>query len=165
MKKQAGFTLIELIMVIVILGILSAFALPRFADFSENAEQAAVEGARGSVASASAIVHAAALVAGVSNDATGTVAIEGGNAEVVFGYPVVEEATAANFNIAEVAQLDGFNFDQDNTATPDISIISTSGAQGDYCFTYTNAADATTPAIVSSLAVIAADGDCDDPLP
>ena len=66
-RTQAGFTLIELIMVIVILGILAATALPRFVDLSGEAEVAAKDGVRGAVMSAIAIQYAA-------NAAGGTIA-------------------------------------------------------------------------------------------
>jgi len=74
-KRQSGFTLIELVMVIVILGILAAFAFPRFANLSGDARTASVQGLSGAIKSASAIAHSKWLVVG--NSAAVSVNLEG----------------------------------------------------------------------------------------
>lgn len=97
MKKSQGFTLIELVIVIVILGILAITAAPKFLNLSTDARASTVNGVKSALQSANAIIFSKAVLQNQQNGATGTVTDTRGPINVVYGYV---KATAADVTTA-----------------------------------------------------------------
>nr|WP_095497896.1 type II secretion system protein [Paraferrimonas haliotis] len=87
MKKQQGFTLIELVVVIIILGILSVVAAPKFINLQKDARSATLHGLKGSLEGANALVFSKAAIAGLDTNPGTTVDIGSANPPAIrYGY-------------------------------------------------------------------------------
>ncbi|UPQ88298.1 prepilin-type N-terminal cleavage/methylation domain-containing protein [Vibrio sinaloensis] len=88
MKRQGGFTLIELVVVIVILGILAVTAAPRFLNLQNDARKSSLQGLKGAIDGAAGIVYGKAAIQGDENKDTSTV----DGIATAYGYPAASDA-------------------------------------------------------------------------
>lgn len=104
--KQAGFTIIELVVVILLLGILTATALPRFLDLTDEAHQAVVDATEGGLGTAAALFRAQWV--GLGEPATAITEFGGNFAHTTSGYPIGTAASGAAFaNVADCVNMVG----------------------------------------------------------
>ncbi|MFA3792486.1 prepilin-type N-terminal cleavage/methylation domain-containing protein [Aliiglaciecola sp. SL4] len=104
LEKAKGFTLIELIIVIVILGILSVIAAPKFISLTSDANKATLNGMAGAASDAVNLVYAKSVSQGVVNEAEGSVDLDGDGVDditTIYGFPSANRTTG----IANALQL------------------------------------------------------------
>lgn len=108
MRFKAGFTLPELIVVLVLLGILSAYVVMRFNGLDSGARAVAVKALAGRMRVAVDAVYNLSAVGGIENDSAGTVNLRGNTVRVAYGYPI---AASEGVGAAMAGDLDGIGTD------------------------------------------------------
>nr|WP_321241393.1 prepilin-type N-terminal cleavage/methylation domain-containing protein [uncultured Tolumonas sp.] len=160
MKRSAGFTLIELIIVIVILGILAVTAAPKFMNMQGDARAATVQAMEASVKSAASMVYSKAIINGIDKSATEkNVTADNVTVATLYGYPIANNTGigqvldfGASTAIATSTSGDFGDWNIDISAS-DTYVIKPKGFTGSGCqVSYTKAtstAAATTISVVT----------------
>jgi prepilin-type N-terminal cleavage/methylation domain-containing protein len=96
-RKQLGFTLIELIIVIVILGILAVVAAPRFIDISSESKVSGLQALKGALVSSNQIIYGKALIQGLTDQASANVQLSPNESVAIqYGYLSYDGSSASS---------------------------------------------------------------------
>ena len=110
-KSNAGFTLIELVIVIIILGILAVTAAPKFLDLQGDARLSTLKGLKSAIDGSGTLTFSKAAIAGKEGNPTDSMSIAGGSVNLVYGYPkateldliLVTDITSADWQFVEAS--------------------------------------------------------------
>lgn len=127
MKRQGGFTLIELVVVIVILGILAVTAAPKFLNLQSDARASSLQGLKGAMAGAAGIVYGKAAINGVEQEKVGAISDGENTISLVSGYPA---PTVAGIGAVVVGLNDATEWE--------ITTLSTSAAADTIVYRFAN---------------------------
>ena len=130
-RKHSGFTIVELVVVIILLGILAATALPRFIDIEDDAHEAAFEGVRGSLQTGISLYHAKVVATDTAAD----------------GIPLPDDFSGLRTN------ADGYPYGTDDNSGSGSDVADS----GDCAAVFSNVQQAGAPTVTST----AAQGDVD----
>ncbi|MDO6524147.1 prepilin-type N-terminal cleavage/methylation domain-containing protein [Motilimonas sp. 1_MG-2023] len=142
LTKQSGFTLIELVIVIIVLGILAATAAPKFIDLQSDARISSLQGVKAALEGASTLTYSKAAIAGLEKSAT-AVSVSIGNGvtvDAIFGYPEAEAS-----NIAKVIELSSGDW---TISGADPTLIYPSGGVSTCNASYTEGTSIARPTII-----------------
>nr|WP_319535577.1 type II secretion system protein [uncultured Vibrio sp.] len=148
MKRQGGFTLIELVVVIVILGILAVTAAPRFLNLQDDARNATLEGLRGAIAGGMGISYGKSAIDGsesiqwvddvTENDIDGV--------QHSYGYPIADDTNGIGATIDQSGEF--VVLSSTGTNGTDATIVYGIANYDGSCVRYSEAIDADTAATV-----------------
>lgn len=152
MKRSAGFTLIELVIVIIILGILAVTAAPKFINLQSDARESTLKGVEAAAESVASMAYSKAVIQGHETAATSTVTINSTDRNMVYGYPRADEVVALlDINASDdedATNVDFFYKVGNNNGNVEIwPVGSYSDTVGKCSVTYTNATEGKRPVI------------------